>query len=148
MSIASIVKSILTNKFIQNFKERNLDNMRRDLELLKDIGERIRAIRNSMKMNKEELGRELGVTGQFLGVVESGNSSMGYDKLKKLCDISGYSADYILFGRNVNVVKETKDILENYEDYEIEEACEIIKKIALMIKKKEEKSLQKNDKIS
>ncbi len=123
--------------------------MRRDLDLFKEIGERIRNIRNSLKMNKEELAKKLGVTGQFLGVVENGQSSMGYDKLKKLCDISGYSADYILFGRNANVIKETNDILADYSQEEIEEICEIIKNIAVMIKKKDEDSLlQTDDKIS
>ncbi len=119
--------------------------MRRDLDLFKEIGERIRNIRNSLKMNKEELAKKLGVTGQFLGVVENGQSSMGYDKLKKLCEISGCSADYILFGRNANVVKETKDILSEYNQEEIEEICDVIKNIAVMIKKKDEDNLIKSD---
>ena len=112
--------------------------MNKDLELLKQIGERIRNIRNGMKMNKEELARELGITGQFLGVVESGKSTIAYDKLKKLCEISGCSADYILFGKNANAITETKELLEKYNEYDIEQICEIIKNIAFLIKKKEE----------
>lgn len=73
--------------------------MNKDIELRKEMGERIRKIRNEMKMTKEALAKKLGVTGQFLGVVECGRSTISYDKLKKLCEISGYSADYILFGK-------------------------------------------------
>lgn len=123
--------------------------MKKDLELLKEIGERITNIRISMKLNKEELARELGITGQFLGVVESGKSSLAYDKLKKLCKISGYSADYILFGKNTEAIKETKDLLEKYNQYDIEEMCEIIKSIAIMIRRKDEiDEVKKDDKIS
>lgn len=108
--------------------------MSKDLELRKQMGERIRKIRNELKLNKEALGREIGVTGQFLGVVESGRSTISYDKLKKLCEISGYSADYILFGKDANVVKETKIELEKYSDEQIKSACDVIQKLALFMK--------------
>ncbi len=108
--------------------------MNKDLELMKQMGDRIRNIRNELKLSKEALAKEIGVTGQFLGVVESGRSAISYDKLKKLCDISGYSADYILFGKDVNRVKDTKDELQNYSEEQIHEVCEIIKNIAIFIK--------------
>ena len=108
--------------------------MNKDIELRKEMGERIRKIRNELKLTKEALARKLGVTGQFLGVVECGRSAISYDKLKKLCEISGYSADYILFGKDANIVSETKKILENYSEEQIIEACEIIKKMAIVIK--------------
>lgn len=122
--------------------------MNKDLELLKQMGERIRIVRNSMKMNKEELAKELGITGQFLGVIESGRSTMSYDKLRKLCQISGYSSDYILFGKNYSLLGETKELLKDYKQEEIEEACEIIKKIVEMLKDKSDEQIKKiNDKI-
>ncbi|MBR2240518.1 MAG: helix-turn-helix transcriptional regulator [Bacilli bacterium] len=109
--------------------------MNKDLELRKQMGERVRKIRNEMKLTKEALGKKLGVTGQFLGVVESGKSDISYDKLKKLCDISGYSADYILFGRNSKSIVEAKSKLEQYTDDQIIEACDVIKRIAIFMKK-------------
>ena len=114
--------------------------MNKDIELRKEMGERIRKIRNEMKMTKEALAKKLGVTGQFLGVVECGRSTISYDKLKKLCEISGYSADYILFGKDVNIVLKTKNLLQDYTDEQIIGACEMLKKMALIIKNNEENS--------
>ncbi len=108
--------------------------MNKDLELMKQIGDRIRKIRNEMKMTKEALAKSIGVTGQFLGVVESGKSSISYDKLKKLCDISGYSADYILFGKNRELISEAKVNLEQFTNEQIQEACQVISKIAIFMK--------------
>ena len=108
--------------------------MNKDMVLRKQMGERIRTIRNEMKLSKEALARQIGITGQFLGVVESGKSDISYDKLKRLCDISGYSADYILFGKNPEVISETKKIIEEFTNEQIEDACEVIRKIAAFMK--------------
>ena len=112
--------------------------MNKDLELLKQMGDRIRNIRNELRMTKESLAKDIGVTGQFLGVVESGKSSISYDKLKKLCDISGYSADYILFGRNSENISKTRTSLEGFSNEQIQEACDIIGKIAIFMKNNKE----------
>lgn len=108
--------------------------MNKDVELQKQIGERIRCIRNEMKLSKVALAKELGITGQFLGVVEGGKSIISYDKLKKLCDLTGYSADYILFGKNDKSVTETKKQLQEFSEDQIQDACDAIKKIAIFIK--------------
>ena len=108
--------------------------MNKDVELRKQIGERIRCIRNEMKLSKVALAKELGITGQFLGVVEGGKSIISYDKLKKLCDLTGYSADYILFGKNDKSVTETKRQLQEFSEDQIQDACDAIKKIAVFIK--------------
>ena len=120
--------------------------MSKDLELRRQMGDRIRIIRNELKMNKEALAREIGVTGQFLGVVESGRSTISYDKLKRLCEISGYSADYIIFGKDGDMVKNTKSKLEEYSDEQIRSACEIIQKLAIFMKNDtEDENMEEND---
>lgn len=103
-------------------------------EDLKDMGERVREIRNDLNLTKEALARELGVSGQFIGIVENGNSEISYDKLKKLCDLSGHSADYILFGRNPDAILKAKYKLQEFDQFEIQDACAIILKIATFIK--------------
>jgi len=108
--------------------------MSQDLELKKKIGKRIENIRKEMNLTKESLAKMLGVTGQYLGIVEKGESALSYEKLMKLCEISKCSADYILFGKDNKISKQTEDLLSEFSDYQIEEACEIIKKIALFIK--------------
>lgn len=121
--------------------------MKRNLLLKKQMGERIRKIRNELKMTKDALGKEMGLTGQFLGVVESGKSTLTYEKLKILCDISGYTSDYILFGKDSNLVTDTKENLKKYTDEEIEAACEMLKNISIFIKTKDEDTDDSNSQI-
>lgn len=99
-----------------------------------EVGRRIESIRKEMKMTKEKLARELGISGQYLGIVEKGGSYLAYDKLKKLCQISGYSADYILFGKEDGLTDKTKEVLNEFTDEQIQEACEILNRIAMFIK--------------
>ena len=122
--------------------------MKRNLLLKKQMGERIRKIRNELKMTKDALGKKMGLTGQFLGVVESGKSTLTYEKLKILCDISGYTSDYILFGKDSNLVTDTKENLKKYTDEEIEAACEMLKNISIFIKTKDEDTDDSKSQIS
>ena len=45
-----------------------------------------------------------------------------------------FFADYILFGKNPDVISETKKIIEEFTNEQIEDACEVIKKIAAFMK--------------
>lgn len=107
------------------------------LEKLEQIerGKRIKEIREKeLKMKKTQLGKAIGVSGQFLGLVEEGKGNLAYKSIKKLKEISGLSSDYILYGLDDNIIKETKITLEKYTDKQIMEAIEIIKEIAIFIK--------------
>lgn len=98
-------------------------------------GERIKRIREKeLKMNKAQLGRELGVSGQFLGLVEEGKGNLVYKSIKKLKDLSGHSSDYILYGLDDSMIRTTKKVLENYSEEEIIQAIETIKNISIFIK--------------
>lgn len=101
-----------------------------------EIGKRIASIRSDMNMTKEDFAKLLGISGQYLGIVEKGKSCLSYKKLKRLCDLCNLSSDYILFGKLENKIVETKSILSNFSDKELENGCEIIKKLALFIKNK------------
>ncbi len=99
-------------------------------------GERIRNIREQeLNLNKTEMGKLIGVSSQFLGLVEDGKGNLVYKSIKKLKEISGHSADYILFGIDDEVIKETKNYIEKYSDNEIIQAMKTIKDIALFMKK-------------
>ena len=100
----------------------------------KEVGKRIAGIRKEWKTTKEKFAKKIGVSGQFLGMVEKGKSSLSYEKLERLCDLTGYSADYVLFGKDDRVKKETKKILSEFNDRQIQEACGIISQIATFIK--------------
>lgn len=99
-------------------------------------GKRIKYIReNELHMNKTQLAKEIGISSQFLGLVEEGRGNLMYRSIKKLRDISGHSADYILFGIDDHVIDKTQSLLESYTNEEIEKAIDIIKDITIFIKK-------------
>lgn len=100
-------------------------------------GKRIKNIReNELKMNKTQLAAKIGTSSQFLGLVEEGKGNLVYYSLRKFREISGHSADYILFGIDDECINTTKKLLKNYTEKEIIEALDVIKKLSLyMIKK-------------
>lgn len=101
-----------------------------------EIGKRIKKIRENMGMTKESFAKQLGISGQYLGLIEHGKNCLSIEKLKILCDFTNLSADYILFGKNQNMVNDTKDILAEFTENQIELGCDMIKKLALFIKDK------------
>ena len=112
-------------------------NFNNDLEKKDKVarGKRIKGIReNELKMNKTQLGKEIGVSSQFLGLVEEGKGNLVYKSIKKLKDLSGHSSDYILYGLDDSMIRTTKKVLENYSEEEIIQAIETIKNISIFIK--------------
>lgn len=99
-----------------------------------EIGKRIKNIRENMNMTKESFAKQLGISGQYLGMVERGKSYLSIEKLKILCDITNLSADYILFGKDNNIKNDTKEILSEFSDDQLEIGCDMLKKLALFIK--------------
>ena len=117
---------------------RRKSNAQLEIEKLEQIerGKRIKDIRDiELRMNKSELARIIGISSQFLGLVEDGKGNLVYDSIRKLRDISGHSADYILYGVDDESINNTRKLLENYSDDEIVEALNIIEKLSLFIKK-------------
>ena len=54
-----------------------------------DRGKRIKQIREEeLKMNKTKLAKKLGISSQFLGLVEDGKGNLMYKSLKKLREVS------------------------------------------------------------
>ena len=51
-------------------------------------------------------------------------------------EISGHSADYILYGVDDNSIENTRKLLADYSEEEIVEALGIIEKLSMFIKKK------------
>lgn len=99
-----------------------------------EIGKRIKSIRESMNMTKENFAKQIGISGQFLGLVEHGKNYLSIEKLKVLCDFTNLSADYILFGKNPSIVDDTKNTLSEFTENQIEIGCDMLKKLALFLK--------------
>lgn len=62
------------------------------------IGERIRKIREDLKMNRERFSEMIDISDVFLGQIERGESSLSTKTLVKIVKFTGVSADFILFG--------------------------------------------------
>lgn len=103
-------------------------------KMTKEIGLRIKSIREEMNMSKEKFAKKLGISGQYLGIVERGNSCLAVDKLQRLCEFTNYSADYILFGQENRVTSVAKTSLQDFSDEQIKSGCEALSKLAIFIK--------------
>ena len=100
-------------------------------------GKRIKYIReNELKLNKTQLAAEIGTSSQFLGLVEEGKGNLVYYSLKKLRDLSGHSADYILFGIDDEYISKTNKLLKNFTEEEIITAIEVVEKLTIYIREK------------
>ena len=76
-------------------------------------GKRIKYIReNELKLNKTDLAKQIGVSSQFLGLVEEGKSNLTFRSIKLLRNLSGHSADYIIFGLDDTVIDKTQIYLQ------------------------------------
>ncbi len=99
-------------------------------------GQRIKKIREEkLKMNKTQLAREIGTSSQFLGFVEDGKGNLVYYSLRRLREVSGHSADYILFGLDDTCINKTKKLLKNYTEEEIIKSLDIVENLTSIIKK-------------
>lgn len=67
-----------------------------------DIGERLRGIRESMHMTREEFSEKIDITDSFLGQIERGERALSVKTLRKVIKYTGVSADYLLFGKDAN----------------------------------------------
>ena len=111
----------------------NTSDLEKEEQILR--GKRIKYIReNELNMNKTQLAKEIGISSQFLGLVEEGRGNLMYRSIRKLRDLSGHSADYILYGLDDTIITKTKYLLNTYSNKEIETAMNIIKDIAIFIK--------------
>ena len=102
--------------------------------LRKEIGLRIKNIRLNMNMTKQKMADLLGISGQYLGMIERGEGTLSVDKLKILCDMTGLSADYILFGKDFNSTLNLSKKLSGYSDEEIKLRCATLENLALFLK--------------
>lgn len=71
------------------------ENMLNNLE----VGERIRRIREDLKMNREIFSEMIDISDVFLGQIERGERSLSIKTLCRIVSFTGSSTDYILFGK-------------------------------------------------
>ena len=100
-------------------------------------GKRIKEIREcELKLNKTDLAKKLGISSQFLGLVENGKGNLMYRSIKKLRELSGHSADYIIYGLDDTVLNTTKKYMEYFSENELKEGINILNDLIYLLKNK------------
>lgn len=100
-------------------------------------GKRIKYIReNELKLNKTDLAKQIGVSSQFLGLVEDGKGNLTYKSIKLLRNLSGHSADYILFGLDDTILNKTQIYLQRYSEDELIGALDMLKDLCFVLNRK------------
>lgn len=103
----------------------------------KEIGKRILELRKSMNMNKEQFAKLIGISGQYLGTVESGVNGLSLNSIITLCMNANVSADYILFGKEHITDEKLKNVFSGIDKAQINSAFKALEDIALFIQDKE-----------
>ena len=82
------------------------------------IGERIRKIREDLKMSREKFSEMIDISDVFLGQIERGERSLSTKTLTKIVNFTGFSADFILFGEvsSNNTISKINRILNKCSD--------------------------------
>lgn len=71
----------------------------KNTDLNKEVGGRIRMIREYSNLTREVLAEKADISVQFLADIENGRKSMTVKTLKKLSESLMVSCDYIVFGK-------------------------------------------------
>lgn len=89
-----------------------------------EIGQRIRKLRNSLDFSQMQFAESIDISVPFLSEIENGKKSMSQEILHRICSVHQVSADYLLFGYEINTssqtVVELQRIPEQYHSIIIE----------------------------
>ena len=95
------------------------------------VGERIGKIRRDLNLSRAQFSRMIGRSEQYIGKIERGAGDISGDAIAKICNLTGASSDYILFG-----VSSTASIAEELSGLSYEQigiCLDILRRIAQMI---------------
>ncbi len=68
------------------------------MDLIKDIGRRVRQTREYLKLTREQVAELANISPQFLVHIENGTKSMTSNTIYHLARALNVSADYLLYG--------------------------------------------------
>lgn len=99
-----------------------------------EIGKRVSEIRKGMNLNKEQFAKLIGISGQYLGTVETGVHGLSLNTFMTICEKTNTSADYLLFGRRNITDENIKNVFENIDKEQIVNAFDTLENFALLIR--------------
>lgn len=93
-----------------------------------EVGERIRKIREELKMNRETFSEMIDISDVFLGQIERGERSLSLKTLCRIVSFTGSSTDFILFGtmKENTTINKINRILNKSSDTMIDYIYQII----------------------
>lgn len=62
------------------------------------LGERVSKLRRERNLTRSELGELIGISERDVGKIERGTHTVTVEVIAKICNKTGVSADYIIFG--------------------------------------------------
>lgn len=101
------------------------------------IGERVRKIREDLKMSRETFSEMIDISDVFLGQIERGERSLSTKTLVKIVSFTGVSSDFILFGTDTpnNIVTKINRILNKCSDDVLDYIYNFIRNTISFVKK-------------
>lgn len=103
--------------------------------LNKEIGLRVRQLRESKHLSREKFSENINISPQFLAEIENGNKGMSFATLIKMCNFLSVSIDYIITGKTFNDISNIIYTLSTIDKEYLPFAESILKTYALSVKK-------------
>ena len=80
----------------------------------KEFGHRVRAARKVLAMDKEAFSEKIDISSGFLNEIECGAKGASLETIGRICEFTGVSADYLIFGKE-NLPNTKTPIIETLE---------------------------------
>ncbi len=108
------------------------------------MGKRIRLKRELLRLTREQVAEELGVSSRFYSYIELGQKGMSVETLYRICMLLELDADYVLFGgRGAHEQTPVAYLFEECPPEKRGYVEEILKNLLLALRRPDEKKERK-----
>ena len=105
-----------------------------------EIGQRIRKLRASLDFSQMQFAESIDISVPFLSEIENGKKSMSQEILHRICSRHEVSADYLLFGYELNTSSQINVELKQIPDCYHPIIIEYIRSISKLLEETEASS--------
>ena len=100
------------------------------------VGDRIKSLRLKHNLSRVQFGKMIGISGQYLSLVEKGTRGLSVGSIVKICKTTGVSADYILFGVDT-LQDQTIDVIKELSNEQLDIVLDIVKQVVRFVNSKD-----------
>lgn len=97
---------------------------------VEEVGRRIGKLRNDRSLSREQFGKLIGLSTQYVGRIERGNHCITGAVIARICEAMEVSADYIVFGVDTPIIA---DALHGLSWIQIEIAMDLLRRLANLV---------------